>query len=234
MRYLLTCLLALALAQPALAMNLAPLPDGYCTLDVNQDTNVLPYMHLTMQHAANLKALFAECGELQQSRHGRLPNLSHYAALFEQKDTLPPGTTPQSAIATITAALGLSGVTSAKAYNENAIITDLTSSGRANLKNLSPSLHAVLISRPNVVIFASEQRHLGHRMQYAVAAVTALTVMGDRIVTLNLYAPNDSGDTFNKLAKMADSYIASLAAANQPAPAAEAPMAAPLSTPGGQ
>ena len=234
MRYLFTCLLAFILAQPVMAMNLPPLPDGYCTLDVNQDTTVLPYMHLTMQHAATLKALFAECGELQQSRHGRVTNLSHYGALFEQKDSLPPGTTPQGALSIIDTAFGLSGVTSAKAYNENAIIADITGSGRSNLKNLSPSLHAILIERPNVLIVASEQRHLGHRIQYAVAAVTALTVMDGKIVTLNLYAPNEAPDSFKKLAGIADSYIASMVAANQAAPAPEpiaAAPAAPTSTP---
>ncbi len=230
MRYLLTCLLALMLAQPALALNLPPLPDGTCTLNSEEDGNALPYMHLIMQHGADLKALFAECGELSGTRHGRIPNLSHYGVLFVQKDTLPPGTTRENAIAIISDALGLSGATSAKAYNEHAIMADLASANRPNLKNLNASVHGVLIQRPNVVIFASEQRHLGHHLQYAVAAVTALTVMDDKIVTLNLYAPLDSADAYTKLASIADSYIASMFAANQ-TPAAVAPAAAPVAPP---
>lgn len=206
-----SCLLAL----PAHALVMPPTPEGTCPLDNNQapDRNALAYMHLTTQTPATLKALFAECSELERVRSGRQVNLTNYGAIFEQKDTLPVGVTPEQTIAILGTAAGLSGTIATKSMNAAELVNNPAVDKTAQLR--TASLHSILKQTPKLLILANEQRHLAIRLQYGVAAVTALTVVKGRIVAMNFYAPLRTEADFGKLGLVAESYANSLIAANQ-------------------
>ncbi len=201
------------LALPAQALVMPPLPEGACPLDNNQkpDRDALSYMHLTTQTPATLKALFTECAELGYLRNDKLNFLSHYGAVFEHNEALPVGTTRAQAMKILGAAAGMSGTIAAKSMTAAQLANSGETSGRR--KTYTASEHSVLKQTDQFLILGSEQRHIGTRLQYAMAVVTALTVVGDRVVAINLYAPLEDG-AFQKLTLAADSYARSLIAVN--------------------
>jgi hypothetical protein len=206
-----TCMLLLA-AAPAFAINVPPLPTGTCALDVAQDADhsALLNMHVATQTEADMKALFAECAELDNLRLGRYPFLSRYGDLLVQKAPLPAGMTRTQVIDAIAAASGLAGAVSSQMLQA----PDTSMRGRPDRLS-PPSYHGVLKKSDAMVILGSEQRHLvSGKKQYAAAAVSAITVVGNQLVVANFFAPMADDKTFPKLTATAESYLASLLAAN--------------------
>lgn len=211
---MLSLLAATLLALPAHALNMPPTPEGTCPIDTHQtaDRNATVFMHLTTQTPGTLKALFAECAELARLRSGRVAYVTNYAAVFEQKETLPTSLTPENAMAALSAAAGLSGTIATKAVNAAAIANN--PAVRESGPTRTDSFHGILRQSDKVLILGSEQRHLGHRLQYGVAAVTALTIVKGRVVSMNFYAPLHNESDYQKVAQVAESYANSLIAAN--------------------
>lgn len=206
-----SCLLAL----PAQALVLPPAPEGTCPLDSNQapDRAALAYMHLSTQTPATIKALFAECKELTFLRAEKLKILSHYGTVFEQKATLPAGVTRAQAIEILGAAGGLAGTIAAKSAGA-ASLANSADAGKGRKRIYTASEHGVLLQNERTIILGSEQRHLGPRLQYAMAAVTALTVVDGHVIAINLYTPLTGTAVFAELTKTAETYVNSLLAAN--------------------
>ena len=208
--FLATCLLAL----PAQALVLPPLPEGTCPIDTRQtaDRNATTYMRLTTQAPGTLKALFAECAELERLRSGRVAYITNYGAIFEQTDPLPTSLSPADGMAVLKAAAGLSGTIATKAVNAAAMANNTATRDSGPLR--TASFHSILGQSDRVLVLGGEQRHLGNRLQYGVAAVTALAIVKGRAVAMNFYAPLQNDETYGKVARVAESYANSLIAAN--------------------
>lgn len=204
MRFTLSFLACCLLALPAQAVNLPPMPQGSCALDSNQDIDrTATYaMHLSVQTPGSLKALFADCGELERLRQGRTQSLTSYSAVFEQKAALPEGTDRARAIQLIAEGTGLSASIASQSVNA------------AREPKNRESYHGILKQSDRVIIFGSEQRHLNGRQVYSTAAVSALTIVDGKFITMNFFAPLTDAESFARLGLAAESYANSLLAAN--------------------
>ena len=207
---IMSCLLAL----PAQALVLPPPPEGTCPLDNNQapDRQAISYMHLASQTPGTLKALFAECSELETARLGRSVFITNYGAVFEQNATIPAGMNRAQAMQLLSAAAGLSGTIATQAINGGVPVANPAQ--RSGGATRTASYHGILKQSDQLLVLGSEQRHLGARQQYAAAAVTALTVVDNKIIAMNFFAPLENDKTFSILALEAESYGNSLLAAN--------------------
>lgn len=206
-RFLTILMLAALTALPAQALVLPPLPAGDCAIDVSQpfDRTATNYMHLVTQTPGTLQALFTECGQLEKLRLQQRLFLNYYGAVIEQKESLPQGITRAQLLDGMADAIGLSGTMATKAMNAN----DPSVAAIAS----QASYHGILKQSDQLLVLGSEQRHVGTRAPYVAAAVTALTVVDGKVVSVNFYAPLTQG-VYERLGARAEAYTNALLAAN--------------------
>lgn len=203
-----TLLLGLLLALPAAALELPAPPAGTCPLNNEQDTDkrALNFLRIAMQTPGTLKALFAECAQLEQLRLRQGPSVTvyDYGAVVEQTASLPEGITREQAISLLAAGAGISAANASQAMNPTVAERALA----------VPSYQGILKQGPQMVIFGSEQRHAANGVQYSMAAVSAVTVVGGKFVSVNLFDSLKGKETFTRLADEAEAYTNRILAAN--------------------
>lgn len=196
-------LLMLAAAAPAYALVLPPVPTGLCVIDPGQDADrlLLPSLHLATQTPSDVLALYGKCAEIEYLRQGRMDMLTQYVSIVSAKTALANPDRATS-IATLGAAFGLSGATSSKAS---------TFEQRTPYRE---SVQRLVKQTDRYLVTASEQRHLFYKSQFAMVAVSGLTVIEGKLVAVNFYAPMRDANSIDAPAATVESYLTSLLAAN--------------------
>ncbi len=191
------------------ATSVAP-PAGMCPLDPGQDADraAISEMHISAQGEYKLLGVFAECRQLTALRAGsqQVRFLSQYSTVIEQQNA-PVTFNRGSTVLALSSAIGL---TSAFASEP----TQATKSESTTMGVRNASYHGVIKQTADFIIVGSEQRHIMRKQEYAVAAVSLITVAKGAVVTVNFFAPVTDAGTYTALGTQAEAYFNQTLAAN--------------------
>lgn len=199
---------SLMLAVPAHALTPPQPPVGYCNLDSTDPTqrSAMFFMHLAAQTPVALKALFVECSEIDSMNKGRTTPATRYGAVLEQQASVPPGTTRAQAMALLGSAIGMAATYGTQPMG---LATQPTGVQIAH----ADSYKGILRQGEQYVIAGTQQRHATTRETYDVAAITGFTLLGGKLVTVNLVTPLRP-DSFTQGGALVEAYLQALIAAN--------------------
>jgi hypothetical protein len=182
-------------------------PYGTCPIDMQQqaDNAAIKYMHLGVQGGAKLRGVYGECVQLEALRanSSKIAFLNSYVTLVEQ-DGNSVNFNRSSTILTLASSVGLTSAFSSAA----------TQSLKSGFGARPPSYHGILKQTPDFLIVGAEQRHVVKEREFAVAAVSLITVINGKIVTANFFQALSGNDSFAMLAQRAEVYGNTLLAAN--------------------
>lgn len=186
------------------AKSAAPaLPAGMCPLDPNQDAdrNAISEMHISAQGEYKLLSVFAECRQLTALRAGsqQVRFLSQYGTVIEQQNA-PATLNRASTVLALSSAIGLT----------SAFASEPTQASKSEGKAMgvrNASYHGIIKQTADFIVVGAEQRHIMRKQEYAVAAVSLISVTKGNIVTVNFFAPMVDDSTYTTLGTQAEAYF---------------------------
>jgi hypothetical protein len=212
---------AIALCVPSLAfaMNVTALPTGMCALNKNNpvEAEVINYLKSANAGSNEVLASFASCSELAAITAKKGSAITHYGAILSQTlgQQLPIDRKAYvETAATLYAANGASLTETALTGAREAATTGTQGSDIKNPKSMTADSKGILFKNDDMVIIGIKQTNNFGSESHAVASTAAMTLIGGKPVSVNLYAPASDAGAFQKSAATLQPFVATLIAAN--------------------